>query len=146
MAVISSAILAISTSTENLAKAFSWFVKPFQWLGCPTGEWQKLLLLTMDFLPVIQEEILATRREDDERSNASSSPGRQGRWHRWLQKLNGLLLRLVERGDAIAHRLAGDEDPVNRPADLLPLFPMTLTDQVFSGAMMATMICYWLLG
>jgi len=146
MAVISSAILAISTPTENLAKAFGWFVKPFQWLGCPTGEWQKLLLLTMDFLPVIQEEMLAARGEDDERINPSSSPDQQGRWHRWLQKLNGLLMRLVERGDAIAHRLAGDEDTDKRPANLLPLFPMALVDQVFAGSMMAIIFCYLLLG
>lgn len=146
LAIVLSALLAITTSTENLARTFGWFVKPLDWLGCRTGEWQKLLLLTMDFIPVVQEEIRASSTSDVGDHDVSTPTNRTGRWSVWMLKLQGLLLRLVARGDSIAHRIAENEDSCHLPARLSPLLPMTLLDQLFSLTITLVVIGYWFAG
>jgi hypothetical protein len=69
-----------------------------------------------------------------------------GRWSQWTKNFNGLLWRLVDRGDAIAHRLAASEDALASPLPLAPLLPMALYDQILSAAMTLIIICYWMLG
>lgn len=145
LALATSALLAITTATEDLVRAFDWVVTPLRWLGCRTREWQKLLLLTMDFIPAIQHEMRAAGDDAAGRAEAPGSAG-GGLWSVWLQKFNGLLWRLVDRGDVIAHRLAADEDAFVLPLPLAPLVPMALLDQIFSGAMVLMILCYWLLG
>jgi hypothetical protein len=142
MAIIVSALLAITTSTKSLARTFGWFVQPFQWLGCRTEEWQKMLLLTMDFLPVVQTEIRRTSEPD----GACSANAEVSRWSVWVQKLQGLLARLVDQGDVVAHRIAAKEDASPLPTALSPLLPATLLDQLFSLVIALVVICYWLAG
>ena len=72
MAVAMSALMAVTTTTRNLSRAFGWFVQPLQWLGCRTDEWQKMLLLTLDFIPVVQSEIRVSA-ESDAAANAESA-------------------------------------------------------------------------
>jgi energy-coupling factor transport system permease protein len=146
IAVVTSAILAVTTSTESLANAFVWYVQPLHRLGFPTGEWKSLLLLTMDFLPVIHEEMLVSRDGDDHTRMKPSESERQGRWHRWQQKLNDLLLRLVDRGESLAQRIAADRDAMSHPAGLTPLYPLSLVDQAFSATMAVAIVLYWFLG
>lgn len=64
----------------------------------------------------------------------------------WRQKLHGFLERLMDRGDTIAHRIAGDQDSLPLPAGLPPLMPMALHDQLFSLAITLVIACYWLAG
>jgi energy-coupling factor transport system permease protein len=147
MAIMVSALLAITTSTETLSRTFAWFMQPLQWLGCKTEEWQKILLLTMDFVPIVQQEIRACgtlpggihAAGDTSRSDA-------GRWSIWSQKLHGLLLRLVDRGDLIAHRIAGERDTLSPPESLPPLMPLALYDQLFCLAIALVVVCYWFAG
>lgn len=146
LAIVVSALLAITTSTENLARTFGWFVQPLYWLGCKTEEWQKLLLLTMDFIPVVQEEIRASREPGVGHQAESAQTARAGRWSVWMQSLQGFLLRLVNRGDAIAHRIAASEDSLRLPKELPSFMPMALQDQLFSLAFTLVIICYWLAG
>ncbi len=146
LAIVVSALLAVTTSTETLARTFGWFVKPLHWLGCRTGEWQKMLLLTMDFIPVVQEEIRVSSASDVGNHAENTQTNRMGRWSVWMQKLQGLLSRLVDRGDTIAHRIAEDGDSCYLPAELSPLVPMALLDQLFSMAITLLVICYWLAG
>lgn len=143
LATVSAALLAMTTSTETLTRTFGWFVQPLQWLGCKTEEWQKILLLTMDFIPVVQEEIHASRSSGVE-PHAESA--KVGRWSVWMQTLQDFLLRLVNRGDAIAYRLATSEDTMPLPKELPPFMPMALRDQLFSLVFTLVIICYWLAG
>lgn len=146
MAIVASALLAGTTSTETLSRAFGWFVQPLQWLGCKTEEWQKLLLLSMDFIPVVQEEIQACSTSAVGNHADATSNTRGGRWFAWRQKLHGLLWRLMDRGDAIAQRVAGDEAPLRLPVALSPLLPLTLHDQLFALLIALVAVCYWFAG
>jgi energy-coupling factor transport system permease protein len=146
MAIVISALLAITTTTNTLSGTFGWFVRPLQRLGCETEEWQKILLLTMDFIPVVQEEMYACSTTDLGSHAESSLKSRTGRWSTWRQKLHGFLERLMARGDTIAQRIAGDQDSLPLPAGLPPLMPMALHDQLFSLAITLVIACYWLAG
>jgi hypothetical protein len=121
-------------------------VQPLQWLGCKTEEWQKILLLTMNFIPVVQEEIHASRSPGTAPHAESSQSARVGRWSVWMQTLQDFLLRLVNRGDAVAHRIAASEEPLSLPKELPPFMPMALQDQLFSLAFILVIICYWFAG
>ena len=146
LAVVLSALLAMTTSTKSLASTFGWFVQPLQWLGCRTEEWQKLLLLTMDFIPVVQAEIRVATASDDKAPAEDSQLARKGRWVVWGEKLQGLLTRLVDQGDAVAHRLAANGDSSLLPTGLTPLLPMALLDQLFLLAGILVVVCYGLAG
>jgi energy-coupling factor transport system permease protein len=146
LAIMTAALLAMTTSTEKLTGTFGWFVQPLQWLGCKTEEWQKILLLTMNFIPVVQEEIHASRAPGAGQHAESAQSAKVGRWSAWVQALQGFLLRLVNRGDAIAYRVAAGEDTMPLPKELPPFMPMALRDQLFSLVFTLAVICYWLAG
>ena len=146
LAVLLSALLAITTSTNALASTFGWFVQPLQWMGCKTDEWQKVLLLTMDFIPIVQEEIRVTTSPEGDASDEATLPVSKSRWSIWSDKLHNLLLRLVGRGDEIAHRLATSDDVLHGPVALSPLLPMALLDQLFALLISLLIVSYWLAG
>jgi len=146
LAVILSALLAITTSTKSLASAFGWFVQPLQWMGCKTEEWQKVLLLTMDFIPIVQEEIRVTTSPERDVSDESTLPASKSRWSTWSDKLHNLLLRLVGRGDEIAQQIAASDDVLHGPVALSPLLPMALLDQLFALLITLLIVSYWLAG
>ena len=105
-----------------------------------------MLLLTMDFIPVVQTEI---RRTSETNSACSADPihtTKVSRWSVWVQKLQGLMARLVDRGDTVAHRIAANDDTFHLPAELSPLFPMALLEQIFSVVISLVVIGYWLTG
>lgn len=142
LAITLSALLAITTSADVLTRTFGWFVQPLQWLGFRTGEWQKILLLAMDFIPVVRSEIDASKASD----GADAAGSRAGRWTLWTERLHGFLLRLVDRGDTIAHRMAAEEETLSLPIRLAPLMPLALHDQLFSWSIALMIVCYWLAG
>jgi energy-coupling factor transport system permease protein len=146
LAVATSAMLAMTTSTESLAGTFGWLTQPLSRVGCRTREWQRLLLLSMDFIPVIRNEMRKASMAGTAGNAAIPPPGRMGLWTTWMQKLQGLLLHLADHGDSIAHRLAADEDSLPLPSGLSPLLPMARHDQGFSAVMALATLCYWLAG
>jgi energy-coupling factor transport system permease protein len=146
MAIVVSALLAITTSTETLSRTFGWFVQPLQWLGFKTEEWQKILSLTMDFIPVVQEEIHACSKSDVDNHAEPILSTKAGRWTMWRQKLHGFVMRLANRGDLIAHRIAGAGDSLHCPSELSPLMPLALHDRLFSLTIAMVMFFYWLAG
>lgn len=146
LAVLLSALLAITTSTKSLASAFGWFVQPLQWIGCKTDEWQKVLLLTMDFIPIVQEEIRVTTSAEGDAADEATLPASKSRWSIWCDKLQRLLLRLVGRGDDIAQRIAASDDALHAPVVLSPLLPMALLDQLFALLITLLIASYWLAG
>ena len=105
-----------------------------------------MLLLTMDFIPLVQAEIIVTSEPVVGCSDKSTQTTKMSRWSVWLQKLQGLLARLVDRADTVAHRVAAHEDSSLLPAELSPLLPMVLLDQLFTLAITLVVISYWLAG
>jgi energy-coupling factor transport system permease protein len=146
LAVAASALLGITTTTQSLALAFAWFVRPLRWVGCRTDEWQKILLLAMDFVPVVQEEIRASSQEEIQTADAVPHAASQGRFAAWGKRLHDLIFRLIARGDEIAHRLALDDAAALRPMVLPAFLPMALLDQLFSIAVCLVILSYWLVG
>jgi energy-coupling factor transport system permease protein len=146
LAVAASALLGITTTTQSLALAFAWFVRPLRWVGCRTDEWQKILLLAMDFVPVVQEEIRASSQEEIRTADAVPHAASQGRFAAWGKRLHDLIFRLVARGDEIAHRLALDDAAALRSMVLPAFLPMALLDQLFSIAVCLVILSYWLVG
>ncbi|MGK2943680.1 MAG: CbiQ family ECF transporter T component [Desulfuromonadales bacterium] len=146
MAIMVSALLAITTSTETLSGTFGWFVQPLQRLGFKTEEWQKILSLTMDFIPVVQEEIHACSTSEVDNHAEPTLSNETGRWSMWRQKLHGFVLRLANRGDLIAHRIAGAGNSLHCPAELSPLMPLALHDRLFSLTIAMVVFFYWLAG
>ncbi len=63
-------LMLISTSPEHLVWAFSWFLTPFRLIGIPVDRFCFQLLLSLRFLPLVQEELqnlfrsLSTRAVD----------------------------------------------------------------------------------
>ena len=57
-----------------------------------------------------------------------------------------LLARLVDRADTVAHRIAANEESSLPPAELSPLLPMALLDQLFTLMIILVVVCYWLAG
>lgn len=145
LALVLSALLAITTTTSGLADTFGWFVQPLGWLGLRTGEWRKILLLALDFIPVVHAEIKVSGAPDDP-DFLAAPPGKiAGRWSRWGERLHGLLLRLIERGDTIAHRVAAHEETSLAPVALAPLLPLALPDRLFLLAMALLLTACWVL-
>lgn len=146
LAIIVSALLAITTSTENLASAFGWFARPLQWLGCKTEEWQKILLLAMDLIPIVQAEISSSSETDIANHAVPVHATREKGWSAWMEKLQGFFFRLVDRGEMIARGLASDENSSGLPAALLPLLPMALLDRLFSLGVALVFFFYLIMG
>lgn len=146
LAVAASALLGITTTTQSLSLAFAWFVKPLSWLGCRTGEWQKILLLSLDFIPVVHAEIRASGQAERGPSDRLTPAASQGRFAAWGKRLNDLIFRLVARGDEIAQHLALDDAAALRPMVLPAFLPMALLDQLFSLAVCLMILSYWLVG
>ena len=146
LAVAASALLGITTTTQSLSLAFAWFVQPLRWLGCRTDEWQKILLLAMDFVPLVHEEIRASGQEERRTADAVPPAASQGRFAAWGKWLHDLIFRLVGRGDEIAHRLALDDAAALRPMVLPAFLPMALLDQLFSLFVCLMIFSYWLVG
>lgn len=146
LAVVTSTMLAMTTSTDSLAGTFGWLTQPLSRVGCRTKEWQSMLLFSMDFIPVIRDEMRVVNMAENTVEATSPSSVRMGGWHTWMQQLQGVLLRLADRGDSIAHRLAGGEDLRSLVADLPPLLPLARHDQGFTAVMALATLCYWLSG
>jgi energy-coupling factor transport system permease protein len=144
LALIVSALLAITTTKEALCQTFGWFVQPLNWLGCRTEEWQKILLLTIDFVPLVQEEMRAIGK-----TAAPAEPlvvNRPSVWCAWAEKLQDFLSRLVSQGDSIAYRIATKEETLDLPVALPSLFPLSFHDQLFFVIVSLVAVCCWIVG
>ena len=146
VAVTTSAMLAMTTSTSELTGAFGWFVSPLSRAGLRTDEWQGLLKLSLDFIPVIREEMQGRAPAGSRRSAGTAAEPPRGRWARWSRDLQGLLLRLADRGDRLAHELAARADGPPVGSALAPLLPMARRDLGFAVFLVLVVFCYWMAG
>ncbi len=145
LAVVLASILGLTTSVDDIVAAVGWAVSPLSRFGMNTADWEKMTLLSLQFIPVVYEQV-----EQSGTANACAemsrrkSPGR--RWVQWSERLNAFVLSLVERGDKVAHDLiTKDEDQL--PSDrLTPLIPLTLLDKLFVMSLFMVVCGYWLTG
>ncbi len=140
VAVLASALLAITTSADNLARTLGWYLKPLQTLGFRVDEWQRLMLLSMHFLPVVQDEVRSTR------AVSSDLVGQDEQRKVWTCRLQLLLHRLIDRGDKVAHSIVAEEGPSTALEPLPPLWPLSFADTLFSVAMLLLLLATWITG
>ncbi len=111
LALVFSSLLTLTSSPEDLARAFQSLLSPLRRLGLPVGEWSGLLFLVLRFIPILREEALALR----EKEGRGTEPRSRGFWGRAREArllLGPLLAALVARADAMARLLARGEDPL----------------------------------
>jgi energy-coupling factor transport system permease protein len=145
LAVIFTAILAITTSIEDLAAAFGWFVRPLSRLGCRTDEWQKILLLALGFIPVVHAEIHLSG-QGDAASPAGRAGGTKGRWSKFFSRTEDFIERMLARGDKMAHQIAAEDSSSRILSEQPSIEPLSLLDRYFLGAMILVIVCHWLAG
>ena len=125
LALLSALLLAMTTSMESLAAAFGWFLAPLRILGFQVDAWQELFLRSLQFLPIVRDEA----RGIDPVENAADA-GRGSRWNAWAVRLEGFILRLVERGDALARTIASGDSAGEAIKALPPLFPLAAREKL----------------
>ena len=144
VAVVFTTTLAMTTSIEDLASAFGWFVRPLSGLGCRTDDWQKILLLALGFIPVVHAEIYASGKSDS--TSAERVRNGKRRWSRFFSKTEDFTERMLTRGDRMAHEIAADDSSCRTPAELPSMRPLPLLDRYFVSFMMLAIVCHWLTG
>ena len=144
VAVILTTTLAMTTSIEDLAAAFGWFVRPLSCLGCRTDDWQKILLLALGFIPVVHAEIHDSGKS--EVTSAERERGGKGRWALFIMKTQDFTERMLARGDKMAHDIAADDSSCRSPSELASMRPLSLLDRYFFGTVMLVIVCHWLAG
>jgi len=144
LAVIFTAILAVTTSIEDLAAAFDWFVRPLSRLGCRTDDWQKILLLALGFIPVVHAEILESGKSQI--ASAEQERSGRGRWSLFVMQTQDLTERMLARGDKMAHDIAADGSSGQSPSELPSVRPLSLPDRYFVATMLLVIVCHWLAG
>jgi len=140
VAVLASALLALTTSAESLATTLGWYLKPLHYLGFKVAEWQRLMLLSLHFLPVVQEEARSARAITPNFSGRSeAAEARIGRLRQFLH-------RMIDRGDEVAQGLVADEGPCTELEPLPPLWPLSFADSLFLVAMVLLLLTTWIAG
>lgn len=128
LAVLFSSLLTLTTPPGEVARSFAALLSPLGRLGLPVRDVAMQLLLVLHFVPVLREEALAVL----ERFRAEGAdPGRGplvARGRVVGRMLAPLLLRLVDRADALARALAAGEDPVGLSVPLAPFWPPRALD------------------
>lgn len=145
LAVAASALLAMTTSSVELSLAFGWFVRPLGWLGFRTTDWQRMILLALDFVPLVYAEINASSQAVNP-SGDHNAGFRRSRFYRFAKELHRLIFRLVDRGDEIAHRMAVNADGRADQQSLSPFLPLALLDQLFIFTLCLATFVFWLAG
>ncbi len=137
--------MAVTTSIEGLAGAFGWLVSPLRMIGVQTDGWQKMLLLALNFIPVVHDEIQFSVNDEQPLGKIKSSP-RSVSWSAWTGRVKIFMLRLINRGDMIAHDLVEDASTLPAPVAMPTLFPVPLLDRYYCTFVALVLFSYWLLG
>lgn len=145
LAAALTAILAITTSIDDLAAAFGWCVQPLAWLGCRTDDWQKIVSLALGFIPVVHAEVTVAGPGE---TGTAPARGRdaKGRWSVFRARAEDFTERMLTRGDQMACRIASDECASPGPAGLPSIRPLATLDRYCVFAMLLLIFCYWLAG
>lgn len=113
LATLAAALLTAIATPSQTAGACCWLLLPLARFGFPVRRWQELVILVLNFVPVLREEL---------RSTAVAGEGRWSvRMMAWEERLLPLFDRLVERADHLAVRLASGKETLftNEPLPAL---------------------------
>lgn len=104
LAIIFSSLLTLTASPAALAQALTHLCAPFKRLHRAVAQAGTFLLLILHFIPLLREELVVAR------GASAMQPGSfMGRIRLLRDQLSQVLVRLTDRGDELAHRLARGE-------------------------------------
>jgi energy-coupling factor transport system permease protein len=136
LAVLFSMLLAWTTSAERLAWGLTSLLAPLQWFKVPVREAGGLLILVLQFFPVIRQEVSAVREAADIPRGLSGIKAKAA-------LVEPLLLRLVERADRFAVEMAAEvssETAVEQQDDRR----MTQFDGIFFTVTLTGIVLIWM--
>jgi len=147
VAIGSATLLAQTTSPEQLARACGWFMTPLGWLGGRVHEWEEILLLSLKFLPVLHEEVVATAAVGRAVPlHESATRGTAQQLSLWCKHLTDALERLVLRADAMAREIVEGDVALATPASLGPLFAIDFYTLLYLAGGVGFAVLYGLMG
>jgi energy-coupling factor transport system permease protein len=136
-------LLASTTAPGLLARTCGWFLSPLKLVGCRVREWEGLLLLSLQFIPVLREELIASVPGTEKREPLGSSVKPL---QIWKERLLIVLDRLVLRADAMAHDIVAGRDKLEPQGRLEPFMPFNFTAYLYMFASLLFVALYWLSG
>jgi energy-coupling factor transport system permease protein len=146
LAVFFSSLLTLTTSPREVAGALAAVLSPLARFGFPVRDTSMLLLLVLHFVPIMREEAIGVlERSSAEGVDLSHAPLIER--GRALGRMTApLLLRLVDRADALARSVAAGEDVVGTSVELTPFWPPRSPDLIamFSGVLLLTILFVYL--
>lgn len=131
LAVLFSSLLTLTTSPREVAGACASLLAPLDRFGFPARDTAILLFLVLHFVPILREEaidLIECSRENG--INPSSGPLVE-RILALGRMAAPLLLRLVDRADALAESIAAGEDVIGAGIKLKPFWPPRPADLGF---------------
>ncbi len=147
VAISTATLLAQTTSPEHLARTCGWFLTPLGLLGCRVHEWEEILLLSLNFLPVLHEEVIASAPARGATSSRGVAPeGIRFRVSQWNQHLTDALERLVLRADAMASEIVKGDIALAASASLGPLSAMDFLTLLYVAGGVGFASLYGLVG
>ena len=146
MSLVAALLLSLTTPVAELVAAFGWSVRPLKWLGFDTDEWQKTLLLAIDYLPLVKAEMSPAKSKTDQEDVTSEATGKRLSWGALGSSLTAFVDNLLTRGDKIAHELVDANSMDKEPLRLPSLLPITLQDRLFLSACIMMVCLYGLAG
>ncbi len=131
LALFFSSLLTFTTRSEEIAAAFHRLCSPLSRLKVPVEEGSRLALLILHFIPILREEaatVVPARREGGDEATLG------GRIGALKTTIPPLVLRLVDRADALAHACARGEKIPGEQIALPPLRAAGLLSMAGLGA------------
>ena len=119
LSLVFSYLLALTTAPAALARGLTRLLSPLGRLGVPVRESGGLLILVLHFVPLVRDEALLLYRKNH-------CPRFLDRVRAATGLIGPLLLRLVDRADALAHEMSADglpeeQEPVGRDGKIAPI-------------------------
>lgn len=143
LAVMFSSLLTLTTPADRLAEGFASLLAPLQRVGLPVREWAQLLGLVLQFIPILREEALDIYRGQFAQAEPQARPGLQERARRAGGLIAPLMLRLADRADMLALRMAGGQAEESGGAGLAPLWPLRPAELVLVLGCLAALAGIW---
>ncbi len=145
LAVVFSSLLTLTTPFDKLAEGFAALLSPLQRLGLPVREWALLLGLVLQFIPILREEALEVYLRQGGGNQEERRPGLLERARQAGGLIAPLMLRLVDRADALAIHMADGSAKEARDAEIALLPPLKTADLALLGAALVLLAVLWIL-
>jgi energy-coupling factor transport system permease protein len=131
IAVLFSSLLTLTTSPREVAGACASLLSPLERFGFSVRDTAMLLLLVLHFVPILREETIGLFERSRENGIDPSQGPLIARGLAVGRMTAPLLLRLVDRADALAESVAAGDEVIEGGVELKPFWPLRSLDLTF---------------